>query len=104
MCLVVLCRYEQEMRVRFEEDRAAERTAEEQGFCSPFIREKDPQQYQAERTALRGKSGPHPTASAPLIYLPEDPDVAVTEEERSYLSRLLEPNCISGVFEDYMGS
>lgn len=57
--IIVICilmaaiRYEQEMRVRFEEDLNVERTALDQGFCSPFIREKDPMQYNSERANIR---------------------------------------------------
>jgi hypothetical protein len=91
------------MRSRFQEEAAA--TSREQELDqSPFSpREKDPSAYSEERSQLRGKSGPLPTSEKPLIYLPQEPDVAVTREETGILAQLLEPNCISQVFEQFLG-
>jgi hypothetical protein len=89
------------MRSRFQEE--AVPSSEEHGL-SPFCpREKDPSAYSKERSQLRGKSGPLPTSEKPLIYLPQEPDVAITNEETGILGKLLEPNCISEVFEQFLG-
>ena len=88
------------MRARFEEELQITSPSSNNQM---FIKEKDPATYRAEREALRGRSGPLPTASAPLIYLPEDPDVAVTQEETLMIKKILEPNCISGIFEQFLG-
>ena len=72
---------------------------------SPFSpKEKDPSTYSQERSQgqLSGKSGP--TSERPSIYLPQEPDVAITSEETSILGKLLEPNCISQVFEQFLGA
>jgi hypothetical protein len=91
-------RFEQELRARFEE---------ELNLSSPShpssIKEKDPAAYRAERASLSGRSGPLPTAGAPLIYLPEDPDVAITQEEVQMIQKILETNCISACFEQFLG-
>lgn len=103
LCLMfdVLIRFEQEMRARFEEETSI--VSPSLSNSSIIIREKDPATYRAERESLKGRSGPLPTAGAPLIYLPEDPDVAVTQEETAMITKILEPNCISGVFEQFLG-
>ncbi len=90
------------MRARFEEE-ANTLVSSPSSTIGSAIREKDPATYRAEREALKGKSGPLPTASAPLIYLPEDPDVAITQEETQMIKKLLEPNCISNIFEQFLG-
>jgi hypothetical protein len=90
------------LRARFEE---------ELNLSSPasslpnqvVIKEKDPVAYRAERKALKGRSGPLPTGGAPLIYLPEDPDVAITQEEVQMIHKILEQNCISACFEQFLG-
>mmetsp|Transcript_19731 Transcript_19731/g.36737 ORF Transcript_19731/g.36737 Transcript_19731/m.36737 type:complete len:838 (-) Transcript_19731:225-2738(-) len=93
-------RFEQEMRSRFQEE--AIPVSDDQ--LSPFSpREKDPSTYSDERSQLEGKSGPLPSSEKPLIYLPQEPDVAITNEETSILGKLMEPNCISKVFEQFLG-
>lgn len=87
------------MRSRFQEEEDRDQTL---SAYSP--REKDPSTYDRERSQPEGKSGPLPSSSQPLIYLPKQPDVAVTTEETGLLSRLLEPNCISQVFEQFLGA
>lgn len=100
------------MRSRFQEEAAVtsqsgERRNQEGTTSSPFApKEKDPSAYSQERShgQQSGKSGPLPSSERPLIYLPQEPDVAVTSEETSILGKLLEPNCISQVFEQFLGS
>lgn len=95
---IILSRFEQELRARFEE---------EVNISTPGlpnqVREKDPASYRAERETVKGRSGPHPTGGTPLIYLPEDPDVAITQEEVQMIQKILEPNCISACFEPFLG-
>jgi hypothetical protein len=90
--------FEQELRARFEE---------ELKLSAPTnpgsIKEKDPAAYRAERASLSGRSGPLPTGGAPLIYLPEDPDVAITQDEVQMIQKILETNCISACFEQFLG-
>ena len=89
------------MRSRFQEEVAVASTDQKLSPFSP--REKDPSEYSDERSQLKGKSGPLPSSEKPLIYLPQEPDVAITNEETSILGKLMEPNCISEVFEQFLG-
>ena len=89
------------MRSRFQEEDS--QSSHEQNL-SPFSpKEKDPATYNEDRIKLSGKSGPLPSSEKPLIYMPDEPDVAITNEETNILSKLLEPNCISQVFEQFLG-
>jgi hypothetical protein len=105
------------MRSRFQEEAELQTRSSEQqhnnsnnnsASQSPLApREKDPSAYSQERSSGQqmGKSGPLPSSDRPLIYLPQEPDVAVTQEESGgLLRRLLEPNCISSVFEEFLGA
>lgn len=94
-------RFEQEMRGRFQEDSTHAANEDNHSPFSP--REKDPSTYSTERAKLEGKSGPLPSSDKPLIYLPQEPDVAITSEESNIIGKLLEPNCISQVFEQFLG-
>jgi hypothetical protein len=94
------------LRARFEEELNLSKAggSDSSGIPTPVaIREKDPAAYRAEREALKGRSGPLPTGGAPLIYLPEDPDVAITQEEVQMIHKILEQNCISACFEQFLG-
>ena len=89
------------MRSRFQEEVSTDSGDQKLSPFSP--REKDPSAYSEERSQLKGKSGPLPTSEKPLIYLPKEPDVAITVEEPAILGKLMEPNCISQVFEQFLG-
>lgn len=92
------------MRSRFQEEASVSTGGGQPLSSSPFApREKNPSAYSHERSQLSGKSGPLPSSEKPLFYLPQEPDVAITDEETSILGKLMAPNCISEVFEQFLG-
>ena len=94
-------RFEIEIRKRFEEDFKAQ--LEAAAIAKSNVVESEVSYTISSSNKLTGLRLSQSTHANPLMTVPEPTHVTARQEEANILERLLEPNCISCIFDDFLG-